>query len=341
MLRLAELTKQRQAIDLEIARIESNQGVESFSGTQIRERFALVNREARRLVSDFREVEENFKELTARIQASELDENQTQGSLVGQVLDADTTLKDSDQGKSFYAFWSFLLSPSRQEKLQQLIAKVYELPEITQLQPEPDPFVRRIKSHLLDTGDKVLRSNHRLAAQLRRALAESHALENRRVGELIAGIKRAVFDHHFELSLRSQLIELDIQVDVGLIADRPWWRKEEAEILQTIVGESDSGVADFQKLFNQFSIHESDLRRKIAHCLEDREQVSLREVIEIYPLEKGLAELVGYLQLASRSARHVMDGDVTHSFICRYDDSSIPGERLPRTIVTPNVLFIR
>ena len=105
-----------------------------LNSTQIKEKFFWVNNEARKLLSDFRQVEQNFKDITHSIKEKQLKEALIKGMIVGFVLDADDSLKDSDQGKSFYAFWKFLMSPSKQEELKYLIERVYDLPDIRGLE---------------------------------------------------------------------------------------------------------------------------------------------------------------------------------------------------------------
>ena len=50
--------------------------------------------------------------------------------------------------------------------------------------------------------------------------------------------------------------------------------------------------ANLDKLFSQHYINKSQLLKNINMALKNRTQITLKELLEIYPLEKGLSELV-------------------------------------------------
>jgi hypothetical protein len=49
------------------------------------------------------------------------------------------------------------------------------------------------------------------------------------------------------------------------------------------------------------------LQHNIRKALQTRSQISLHELLSLYPLQQGLAELVTYIQLASESATATFD----------------------------------
>ena len=120
-MRLAQLEKQKEAIQREIDRIKQTGEIQTYSATQIKERFLEANDVARRLLADFREIEQNFRDLARTVQEEQLKEDTRKGAIVAHVLDAEQTLQESDQGRSFYAFWNFLMSPSKQDELRRLL----------------------------------------------------------------------------------------------------------------------------------------------------------------------------------------------------------------------------
>ena len=84
------------------------------------------------------------------------------------MLDADAELRESDQGRSFYAFWEFLMSPSRQDALAEILDTIYRLPTLDVLVRD-HPLLRQLTRALIDAGEKIVQSNYRLAE--RRALS--------------------------------------------------------------------------------------------------------------------------------------------------------------------------
>jgi Protein of unknown function (DUF3375) len=57
-------------------------------------------------------------------------------------------------------------------------------------------------------------------------------------------------------------------------------------------------------------LNEEALERRIETLLERQPQIHLSEVLEYYPIEKGLAEVLAYCVLAARDPRHFIDPDL-------------------------------
>ena len=68
--RIQELEKKKYEIEQEIKTITITGKVQVFDDTQIKERFYDVNRMSRELLSDFKEVEQNFEQITRRFTAN-------------------------------------------------------------------------------------------------------------------------------------------------------------------------------------------------------------------------------------------------------------------------------
>jgi hypothetical protein len=185
--RIAELTKRRAEIEAEIARVRSGQ-IERFDTTRVTERFIQAEETARGLLADFRQVEHNFRQLDRatreRIAAGET----TKGRVLDAVFDAHDVLWASAEGRSFRAFWEFLMSPARQQELDQLLSVVLALEDVRCLSREP--FIEHLRFLLLEAGEKVYRTNNLLVEQLRKFLDDQAYWENRRIAELIRSIER-------------------------------------------------------------------------------------------------------------------------------------------------------
>ncbi len=82
---------------------------------------------ARELLSDFREVEENFRLLDRAARERIAAWDGSKGELLAELVGSRSEIAGSDQGRSFQAFYDFLLSESRQDELTDLLAKVQRL----------------------------------------------------------------------------------------------------------------------------------------------------------------------------------------------------------------------
>ena len=83
----------------------------------VRDRYQQFSATARELLADFREVEENFRKLDRQLREKIAGWHGGKGELLDDVLGSRESIAGSDQGKSFQAFYDFLLSQARQEEL--------------------------------------------------------------------------------------------------------------------------------------------------------------------------------------------------------------------------------
>src|SRR5574337_648725 len=125
--RLEELAAQKQDVELEIAKIEAGI-IERLNETQVKERFFEVQDSARKLLSDFRQIEYNFRELDRVVREKQIDSSLKKGKLLDDIFKGQDLINDTDQGRSFRAFWEFLMSQAKQDELDELIRAVLALP---------------------------------------------------------------------------------------------------------------------------------------------------------------------------------------------------------------------
>ena len=72
-------------------------------------------------------MEQNFRNLDRAVRERIATWEGGKATLLEEIFGERDTIADSDQGKSFRAFWDFLMSPARQDELSSLLAKVFEL----------------------------------------------------------------------------------------------------------------------------------------------------------------------------------------------------------------------
>jgi hypothetical protein len=184
--RSRDLARRRDDIEREIERVrEGSAG--PLDATEVKERYAQVADTARRLLADFRQVEENFRVLDSLTRERIATSTQPKGALLEEIFGETDHIHRSDQGKSFDAFWEFLMSPARQDELREWLRAVHALEAIRDL-PRED-FVRNIPPMLLDAGDKVHGTVAQLVDQLRRFVDDRAHLENRRILDMIHEIE--------------------------------------------------------------------------------------------------------------------------------------------------------
>jgi hypothetical protein len=330
--RIRELEKRKAQVDSEIERIRNGE-LSVLDETAVKDRFQQMAAMARELLSDFREVEQNFRSLdrTTRERIALWDGGK--GELLESVFGERDAIADSDQGKSFRAFWDFLMSQDRQEELSSLLDTVFGLEAVRML--APDARLKRIHYDWLEAGEHAQRTVALLSRQLRRFLDDQARLENRRIMQLLHGIEKKAMTIRESIP-RGAFMEID---DIAPTLELPMERTLFSPPLKPVITDQrileGDEPAEADALFDQVVVDQTILSAQIRYTLQERNQVTLGEVISAYPLQQGLAELVGYLSIAGGDPKAL------------FDDSNIDrvqwndGHGVSRAARMPRIIFSR
>ncbi len=334
--RIAELQRRRTEIDQEIRRILDGD-IPMLDDTALKDRFQQFNQIARELLGDFRQVEQNFRTLDRRVREQIARWDGGKGALLQQIMSDRDAISDSDQGKSFRAFWDFLMSQARQEELTARLNKLLQVPAINSL--EPDPRTRRLHYDWLEAGEHTQRTVAELSGQLRRFLDDQTWLENRRIMEILRSVEARSLEVR-DLPPEGDFMTLaDSAVSIDLPMERPLFKPGIKPLIDSEGLESTDEEIDPSLLFQQFVIDKERLRQNIRRALQQQSQVSLGDLVRNHPVEKGLAELVTYFQIgASELAAHVDEAE--SEVVEWWTDSEEESPRLKR-VRLPLVIFMR
>ncbi len=102
-LRLAELERRKAELEQEISRVKTGK-VELLDDTQVKERIWQAMTIAREIMSDFRAVEQNFRDLDRSMREKIAIWNKGKGELLATFFNEKDGINQSEQGKSFSAF---------------------------------------------------------------------------------------------------------------------------------------------------------------------------------------------------------------------------------------------
>ena len=327
--RISELERRRAEIDAEIEAIREGR-MAFMDDTQLKERFFQVEQTARGLLADFRQVEQNFRALDRQVRERITTWGGGKGALLEEIFGERDAIADSDQGKSFRAFWDFLMSPARQEELTDLLERVLELAPVSEV--AGDRRMVRVHYDWLDAGEETQRTVARLSTQLRKYLDDQAWLENRRIMELIGGVEK----HALELREAPPLVPV-MEVDepaptVELTMDRRLFSPPfKPRITQQVLEEGREDV-DTDALFEQVYVDKAELAGRVRRALQTRDQISLTDLLAEHPLEHGLAELVAYLSVAADDPKAVIDEGAVETVAWVDADGNARRAEAPRVI---------
>ena len=302
--RIADLEKRRSLIEAEITNIRDGR-LDLLDPTAIKERFVQMAGTARGLLSDFREVEQNFRELDRKVRDRIATWEGGKGALLDDVFGTSDAINDSDQGRSFRAFWDFLMSSDRQDELTSLLETVFNLPAVAEL--NPDRRLLRVHYDWLQAGEVTQRTVARLSEQLRRYLDDQTLLENKRIMQILKAVEQHAIAVR-EFQPRGDIMDLDdSSTYLDFFMDRPMFSPPIKPVIndQILL----QGDQDFQAdvLYKQEHVDKARLKAQVRKALQTREQISLEELVESFPLAQGLSELITYLSLAAEDGCAIID----------------------------------
>ena len=291
----------------------------------------------KQLQNDFRAVEERFKEITQQVQRRQSEGNSTRGGILEFALDSEDILKREDQGVSFYEFVRFILSPAQQEKLQTIIEQLVHIQELAE-QGEGLETIRHMVPLLLAEAETVMRTNQRLSATLRRLLDARATRERRRVAQLLGEI-RGLFA---ELAVRPprDTISVDVETEAEIASafSRVFWsepqRFEKLDLTEHVADEDRRWEA-FRQLASMHRLDWRKMQHRIQAIVAQHGSATLSRLLDEYPPEGGIVEVLGYLQLA-RDKGHLVRRDCVEELVLPPTDSRL----FALAVTVPLVTFI-
>ena len=307
--RLELLRQKKEDIERQIESLEMGEEIEVYEDYQIEPRYNSLNKLAKELLSDFKEVDDNFKEIIKQIYKRQTD-NEGKKNILNYIFDAYAELKDSQQGQSFYAFWEFLLSSELQKEWDELTDLLYKTLDKRNIDSK-DKFLKEMKKHLFDAGEKVSKTNDRMSEKLSLIIRNNGNSDTQATKQVINDIKKLLLNttqnkERNNASLSYEVVELNLPLERQLNLTP----KQEIEY-KNVPSETSLGITELErldKLYNHHQIDRKILRKRIDIILRENTQTTLAEVIELNNgIEKGLSELFGYIAILKEYKTVVSD----------------------------------
>lgn len=333
--RLQLLKDKRMEIDQQIQDLEAGNEIKVYEEYEIIPRFKQISKLAKELLSDFKDVDNNFKTITREIYQRQIDPSLKKGEILQYTFDALDELKSSSQGKSFYAFWEFLLTREMQSELDTLITDLFQTLEERNIGND-DTFLKNMVTYLYESGRKVYQTNDKMAEKLSRIIRESDSSRSDMTKHIIQDIKNKLI----EVSKTDKKPDISLVIDDGIDISIPFERRitfeknEEIEY-RPIPEMDDLSIVDFEelgKVFNSKSVDRKQLEQNINETMKGKSQVTLNEVISQHPLQQGLTEFFAYLGILNGMLRKTIDKGKQH--LIEYDAESKKFIQIPEIIIS-------
>jgi len=333
--RIQLLEDKKLEIEQQIQRIKIGEDVKVFQEFEIVPRFNQLTKSAKELLSDFKEVEDNFKEITKGIYHKHAEGNLTKSHILEFTFDAIDELKNSPQGKSFYAFYTFILNPALQEEWSTLTKELYKTLEEKEIEIT-DYFLKGMKKYLHSSGQKVSKANDKMAEKLSRIIRENETSKSEVTKNIIQEIKKSLVEIS-RVKIKPDIsFELEIDIDINIPFERKLTFEQSEELIYKtkpkLADEDISHSNHLNKLYNLSAIDKEILRKRIKDVLRDKSQTTIAEVIENFGgIVKGLPELFGYIGII-KEFKHSINPDKKQRI--EFDIENKKSIQIPEIILT-------
>ncbi|MBC8238649.1 MAG: DUF3375 domain-containing protein [Helicobacteraceae bacterium] len=304
--RIKSLQEQKDAIDAKIKNIQLKKDVR-FDNSRIKEHFMLIEEQSRKLKYDFSQIEYNFRELNQKAMEHIATAYESKDSVLGSIFDIEDSIRQSDQGKSFFAFWQILTDAQKNEKLSTMLEKLYDIEIIQEFDSEER--LKNLKYDLLLNADKIGKISSKLIEQLRRFLDDRVWIENKKILELCNAIEKKAVEIKENPPLKRDFHHLaKNKVAIDSVFEKSLYTLKENKAFSHEIKE-DVLEVNLDAFYDIFFIDEALLQNNINYFLQIQSQCTLVEVLEKFPIEKGISELIGYLSIAKNSKNSIVAPD--------------------------------
>lgn len=333
--RLQLLEDKKMEIEHQIQQLQMGEDVKVYEEYEIVPRFLQINKLAKELLTDFKDVDDNFKNIIKEIYQKQIDPGLKKGGILQYTFDALDELKSSSQGKSFYAFWEFLLAREMQSELDDLIAELFQTLNEKNID-SGDTFLQNMVEYLYESGRKVYQTNDKMADKLSRIIRENEMSRADVSKRVVQEIKNTLI----EISKKGQKPDISLSVDDGMEINIPFDRKitfEQGENTEyNTMPETDTlsieELGELGKVFSNVYVDRKVLVRNIREAMKDKSQVTLQDVVEQFPLKQGLPELFAYFAALGQFPHKSVDEEKRQAIVFDYENNK--RIRIPEIIIS-------
>lgn len=296
---IKKLEQKKKEIEKQIEEAKAGKR-EKLTAREIKESFIQIEDEARNLLSDFRQIEDNFRKLDRGFREKITTSDGSKGKVLDNLFGKHDAIYSSDQGKSFRAFWEFLMQEDRADEIRENLKAILNLEET--VSEKENSVLANFVRHLIESAEKVNSVNNQLTSQLKRFLNDKTILENKRMMAIISSLEEsllmasAMVDPKINISETNTLSpSINIEFSRGIYLpseDVTIEFKEEDKI------DSEEG---YENLFNVHYVDEGELLARIDFLLSKKgNDVGILDIVEAFPIEKGLNEIACYYNIVEK-----------------------------------------
>jgi hypothetical protein len=290
---------------------------EILDGIKAEEGIREVYQLAMSLQSDFRRVEDSYREADRLLRQRIISENQNRGEIVDELLNGHEQLVKTIEGQVFESFHAQLVKTSELQEMKARIRNILENANSERaLARKQKAELRQLVSRLVQESERVIQARARSERDVRGFLKSGFADEQMRVGALL----QEIFQNSLELDWQSQKLRRSLgplpPIAISL-ANLPLIERllpkqvddENESSLDLDVAETDPTMLDDEFWRAYHALNRAELFQKTLEHLSARsEQLSLGQLAEALPPTHDLETLAFWLAMARQAGIPLEEG---------------------------------
>lgn len=301
--RLTRLYEERDRISAEIDAVHRGD-VEVLKPERAAERVREVITLARELSDDFRRVRQQMTELNRTFRERIIHDEGSRGQVLTDLFTGRDLIAESPAGKTFNAFWSLLTDPEQSAGLEASIDQVAHRDFMRLLSKEDRVFLSGLTRTLLNRAGAVNNVQTGFAKSLRSYVQSREYQEQRRLNQLLQSAKVEALKAREHLK-PEKATGVTLQLSSGTFHSIGRWSLFDPPLtLDTSdLIEAEEAEVDLSELRTTIAQGEVDYRQLYANLHEmlmQRSQITISDVLEVYPVNNGMATVIGYLNIAAK-----------------------------------------
>jgi len=310
--RIRELARKREEIDEEIRKIQETGEAPIFGEDIIRDQVYDLSDLVEHFLSDFRAIEEFFRDHAREISNLYAQGKASKGDIVEHVLDADEALRGCDQGKSYFGFREMMTNPSLSRMFRKLAEQTSDIARRRGL--DTQKIFSNLGDRLFGEASAAHGAYGRISRKLRQVVGDHSGGGGRQVRETLSEIRSHAYRLR-ETPLNDWEFEIDIRPQFFTLIEAEFWEPKAIEAFAEVKPAKSTGSQWMNDILGSVGepLDLKKYRARVFETLDEVDQVTLSEIVERYPLQQGVVEIVCYRVIAGEDSRHeILSDELIH-----------------------------
>lgn len=273
------------------------------------------------LNGDFYRIRDRFRELSAKLHENIMRNEGTAGGILEDFFKGYDQIADSDEGKTFRAFYEFLSSAEAMAQIEEAVDALQERPFwealVSDKARKDIVSIRRDLNARARETQNVMRL---LAGSLKHLVQSRDFAKNRRMRDLIAQAKREALDAREAISVQDKVFYLPhscVTISSSGVLELYDTETEATPVEMSLQGVPEVDLFALARRVQASDINYPRIKEQVRDVLTKRSVASVADVLAVYPAEQGLASIVGLVSLAIRYG--VRGEDEAMESVCWHD----------------------